>query len=256
MRKTFLFAILTAFACLSAGAQMKALNTEMFEELLRQANAQPIGNAKLLLSSTVNALSSNPKAYRKAIEVAEKRLSTPTDSLHNEELYIALLENAINNYVLSGGEKERPRLLLENAKRNRIGTVAADIDYVTRDGKKHLMSEITSPLTLVYFNDPDCDACEQVKERLGTSALVRDMVNSGKLTVLAIYTGADQKLWKKTDYPQTVINGWNKSASIEDNGTYILPSMPLFYLLDSDKKVLMKNEPSLKRVEERLQQEQ
>ena len=225
-------------AAFAAQAQNIALKVNVFEELLRQAQSMPIDNAKMILGSTMNALGKNPKDYRKAVELAERRLGNPADSLHNEELYIALLENITSDYVLSSNEKIRPTLLLQNARKNRIGTVATDIDFVTRDGKKQTLYEISSPLTLILFNDAECE------------------VDSGKLTLLTINTGNNKSAWNKKAYPPKAINGWNKSGSIDEKGLYDLPSTPLFYLLDNDKKVLLKNEPSLNAVEKRLQREE
>ena len=243
-------------AAFTAQTQNIALKVNVFEELLRLAQYMPIDNAKMILGSTMNALGKNPKDYRKAVELAEKHLGTPTDSLHNEELYIALLENITSDYVLSSNEKIRPTLLLQNARKNRIGTVAADIDFVTKDGKKKSLYEIKTPLTLIFFNDPECDACEQVLKRLADSKTINQLVTNGKLTLLTMYSGNNKGAWNKKAFPAAAINGWNKSGSIDEKGLYDLPSTPLFYLLDNDKKVLLKNEPSLNAVEKRLQREE
>lgn len=243
-------------AAFAAQAQNIALKVNVFEELLRQAQSMPIDNAKMILGSTMNALGKNPKDYRKAVELAERRLGNPADSLHNEELYIALLENITSDYVLSSNEKIRPTLLLQNARKNRIGTLATDIDFVTRDGKKQTLYEISSPLTLILFNDAECEACELVLNRLESSKTINSLIDSGKLTLLTINTGNNKSAWNKKAYPPKAINGWNKSGSIDEKGLYDLPSTPLFYLLDNDKKVLLKNEPSLNAVEKRLQREE
>jgi hypothetical protein len=78
-------------------------------------------------------------------------------------------------------------------------------------------------------------------------------VNEKKLIVLGIYPYDDEKLWKKANYPKMMINGWNKSRQIENNELYDLPTLPCFYLLDKDYKVLIKNEGSLNKVEAMLQ---
>ena len=46
-----------------------------------------------------------------------------------------------------------------------------------------------------------------------------------------------------------MINGWNQSRQIEYAELYDLPTLPCFYLLNREHKVLVKNEGSLNKVE-------
>ena len=52
--------------------------------------------------------------------------------------------------------------------------------------------------------------------------------------------------------PPFVTDTWNYTQKIFDEETYVLPSTPLFYIVDSNMTVLMKNEASLNRVETAL----
>lgn len=253
MKKLIFSAVLAIASCLSGSAQFYGIDVDKLTMLVQQASKLPYDNAMLVMTSTMNALNDNPQGYRKALEFAETRLGNPADSMHNEEMYIACLEQATKSFVLSNNEKDRPRLLLSMAQKNRIGTVAADIEYVTPDGKTHHLTEPGEQYTLVYFNDPDCDACHKVKANLEQSATVKDLVNQKLLKVVALYSGTNQKLWKKTTYPTWMVNGWDKKQAIENDGIYAMPAtLPVFYLLAPDNTVLMKNEPSLKRIESAL----
>lgn len=253
MKKLIFSAFLVLASCLCCNAQFHGIDVEKLALLVQQASTLPKDNATLVMNTTMTALSENPMGYRKALEFAETRLGNPADSLHNEELYITCLEHATKSFVLSNNEKSRPRLLLEAAQKNRIGSPAADIEYVTPDGKSHHLNEACEQFTLVYFNDPDCDACEKVKARMEQSQALKGYVEQGLLKVIAIYPEDNQKLWKKSTYPSWMINGWDKKQQIENEGTYLMPAtLPVFYLLSPDKTVLMKNEPSLNRIEAAL----
>ena len=253
MRKLIFCALLACASYLNGSAQFYGIDIDKFAMLVQQASTLPKDNAVLVMSSTMTALSENPGGYRKALEFVETHLGNPADSLHNEELYIACLEHATQSYVLGKSEKERPRLLLESAKKNRIGTQASDLEYVTPDGQTHQLTEACEQYTLVYFNDPDCDACARVKARMEQSPTLKSYVDQGLLKVVGIYPESNEKLWKKSTFPSWIVNGWDKQQQIEDNGAYVMPaSLPVFYLLSPDKTVLMKNEPSLKRIESAL----
>ena len=236
------------------GIQAQTLPTpEKFNEYLEQVIKLDQTRAEFLMSATMETLSKDPKAYRQMMELAERRFSDAADSLHNEGLYMAVIKHAAENFVLSGSEKEKQRLLLEGAKKNMIGSIANDFDYVTASDKKtHHLKDLKADYILVYFNNPDCESCEKVKERLVNSKVINQMVNDKKLVVLGIYPYNDGKLWKKTQYPSMMINGWNQSGKIEYAELYDLPTLPCFYLLDKNYMVLIKNEGSLNKVEAAL----
>ena len=249
MKKIFLAIMLTVTGLAWAQAQMVPA-PDKYNQFLEQLTQVPAQNSVIIADATLKALANDSKGYRQMLNLAEERFGNPADSIHNELLYIAFMQSAVNDYVLGNDEKERHRLLLMGALKNQIGHPAADIDYVTPDNLKqtHYLHEITTPQVLLYFNDPNCESCEKVKKRLGENELIASMVRDGKLTVLSIYPFDDQKKWLKTQYPSVMVNGYNASHSIEFNELYDLPSLPVFYLLDQSHNVILKNEASLNNV--------
>ena len=252
MKKFFFAALVAITGWLNLQAQSMPA-PEKYNDYLEQVAQMDTRKAEFLMSATMETLAKDPKAYRQMMDLAERRFSDPADPIHNEALYMAVLKHASEKFVLSAAEKEKQRLLYEGAKKNMIGSIAVDFDYVTPNDKttRHL-KDLKADNILVYFNNPDCESCEKVKERLTNSELINKLVNDKKLIVLSIYPYDDQKLWKKTAYPKMMINGWNQSGSIEHNELYDLPTLPCFYLLDKDYKVLIKNEGSLNKVEAML----
>lgn len=252
MKKLILAAMVAIAGWFTCQAQSMPA-PEKYNKLLEETAQLEQNKAEFLMYATMETLSKDPKGYRQMMELAERRFSDAADPIHNEGLYMVVLKHVVEKYVLSGAEIERQRLLLEGAKKNMIGTEAADFDYITPNSKdvKHL-KDLKADYILVYFNNPDCESCETVKQRLAENELINKMVNEKKLIVLAIYPYEDQKLWKKAKYPKMMINGWNKSHQIEYAELYDLPTLPCFYLLDKDYKVIVKNEGSLNKVEAKL----
>ena len=252
MKKLFLVAVIAIAGWLNIQAQTSPA-PERYNNLLEQMVLLEQPKAEFLMNATMETLAKDPKGYRMMMELAEKRFSDPADPLHNEQLYMVVLKHTTENFVLSNAEKEKQRLLLMGAKKNMIGTIAADFDYVTPNDKAvHHLKDLKADCILVYFNNPDCESCETVKERLANNELINNLVSEKKLIVLGIYPYDDQKLWKKSKYPTMMINGWNQSRQIEYNELYDLPTLPCFYLLDNNYTVLIKNEGSLNKVETRL----
>ena len=248
--------IIAAAIALGAWFSLQAQSTpapEKYNDYLMQVAKMEQTHAEFLMAATMETLAKDPKAYRQMMELAERRFSDAADSLHNEGLYMAVLKHASEGFVLSASEKEKQRLLLEGAKKNMVGSIAADFDYVTpKDKTVHRLKELQAEHILVYFNNPDCESCERVKDRLASSEVINRLINEKKLIVLAIYPYNDTKLWKKAKYPSMMINGWNQSQQIEYAELYDLPTLPCFYLLDKNFTVLIKNEGSLNKVEAAL----
>lgn len=254
MKKFIFTAILAIVAWFNTQAQSMPA-PERYNSFIEQVAALDPERAEFLMNATMESLVDNPKGYRQMMELAERRFSDAADPIHNEKLYMVVLKHATEKYVLSNAEKEKQRLLLEGAKKNMIGSIAADFDYVTTNDKDvHHLKDLKADYILVYFNNPDCESCEAVKQRLESNETINQMVNDKKLIVLGIYPYDDQKLWKKAKYPKMMINGWNKSRTIEYGELYDLPTLPCFYLMDKDYKVLIKNEGSLNKVEAMLKQ--
>ena len=253
--KRIIFATILAIAGWFSIQAQSSPAPEKYTELLEQVALLDDVRGEFLMNATMETLVENPKGYRQMMELAEKRFSDPADPIHNERLYLAVLKHATESYVLSGNEKEKQRLLLEGAKKNMIGSTAIDFDYVTpKDKTARHLKDLKADYILIYFNNPDCESCEVVKERLAGNEVINKLVNDKKLIVLAIYPYDDNKLWKKTKYPDMMINGWNQSRQIEYNELYDLPTVPCFYLLDGNYTVLLKNEGSLNKVESKLKE--
>ena len=253
MKKLILATMLAVAGWLTSQAQSMPA-PERYNEFIEQIAAQEPTTANFMMNATMESLADNPKGYRQMMELAEKRFSDPADPIHNESLYMVVLNHAVDKFVLSNAEKEKQRLLLEGAKKNMIGSIATDFDYVTPNDKTvHHLKDLKADYILVYFNNPDCESCEAVKQRLESNELINKLVNEKKLIVLAIYPYDDQKLWKKAKYPKMMINGWNQSRNIEYGELYDLPTLPCFYLMNKDFRVLVKNEGSLNKVEAALQ---
>ena len=194
MKKIIFSAIIAIAAWFNTQAQSLPA-PERYNEFIEQIAALDKLQSEFLMDATMETLVDNPKGYRQMMELAEKRFSDPADPIHNEDLYMIVLKHATEKFVLSAAEKEKQRLLLEGAKKNMIGSIAADFDYVTPNDKTvHHLKDLKADYILVYFNNPDCESCEKVKQRLEGSEFINKMVNDKKLIVLAIYPYDDNKL--------------------------------------------------------------
>lgn len=174
--------------------------------------------------------------------MTEHYLADPNSPMRNEELYILFLDAQITAMEKHGSNASRPKLRLAMAMKNRPGTKAADISFTTREGLRSSLYATEADLLLLIFYDPACEHCSEILQQLRTDATFCERVASGKIKVLAIYTEGDRQLWNNTC--NSMPKEWTVAIDESDivaNKIYDLPAMPVFYILDKDKKVIMKD---------------
>ncbi|WP_052634636.1 DUF5106 domain-containing protein [Sanguibacteroides justesenii] len=186
----------------------------------------------------------DPVAYTLLMEIAEKYLYEPVSPMVNEEYFIFFLEEMVRTPVLGEYDKMRSVYLLEAAKKNRPGMKAADFTYFTRDGRLQTLYGTKGRRILLIFYDPDCDHCKKTMEKLQGNEFLRQQIHAQQLTVLAIYADDDRKAWNRTknDFPTEWIVGLDR-GDIRERELYVMSVMPTLYLLDCDKKVVLKEVP-------------
>jgi len=191
----------------------------------------------------IKAQDKSPEVYNYFVNIYKKYLYDPNSPLRNEEFYIPVLNQVVKSANTSDTDKQKAEYTLSLLLKNRIGNVATDVTYTLASGKSDRLHNIKSKLTLLYFHNPDCHACEEVSQYMKQSQVITEVTGSGLLKVLAFYPDKDLDIWKKhqKDIPDTWINGYDKSGIVSDKQIYDLKAIPTLYLLDENKKVILKD---------------
>lgn len=183
------------------------------------------------------ALNGSQIMFTYFIGLCEKYLHDPNSPLRNEELYIPCLQYIISSKRVGDADKERPKYQLEMALKNRPGTIAADFTYTLANDKTGKLSSLKADYTVLFFNNPDCQDCKRVKAYMGASSVFHSVA------VLAMYVDGDLPLWLKADYPRFMINAYDAGQVIEKKKLYDLKAIPTLYLLDKEKRIILKDAP-------------
>ncbi|WP_018668365.1 DUF5106 domain-containing protein [Bacteroides gallinarum] len=186
------------------------------------------------------------KCYMYLTSLADKYLYDPNSPMRNEELYISVLDAILKSPAMSDTDKIRPQARRKLAQKNRIGTKALDFIYMLANGKQSSLYNVKAPYTLLFINNPGCNACSETIEALKSSPSICRATAQKSLKILSIYPDADLVEWKRhlSDFPKEWINGYDKKQTIEQQNLYDLKAIPTLYLLDKDKTVLLKDATS------------
>lgn len=208
--------------------------------VLQYASLEVVSNS---LQQMMKRAEADSTVYAYFMGLYEKYLYDPNSPMRNEEFYIPVLQSVIASPLVDEVHKIRPAHLLELALKNRVGNPATDFTYTMANGQKGSLYQVKSDYLLLFFYNPDCHACKEITDQLSASPLVREWLKENKLKVLAMYPDEDLAAWEKhiPDMPAGWINSNDKSLSLKNDELYDLKAIPTLYLLDKEKKVILKD---------------
>ena len=168
--------------------------------------------------------------------IYEKYLYDPNSPMRDESLFIYVLEAILEAPVLDDVNKIRPAHLLELALKNRVGEPAADFTYTLADGREETLYRTKADYLLLFFYNPDCQACKEITD---------------------VYPDEDMEAWRNhiSYMPADWINSYDSAVSLKNDEIYDLKAIPTLYLLDKDKKVVLKD-VTFEQVENYLKRQQ
>lgn len=188
------------------------------------------------------------------VSLTDKYLYDPNSPFRNDELLIPALEAMIASPMLDDVEKIRPQSQLDMAQKNRIGQKANDFRYTLHDGSTGRMYSIEAEYLIIFINNPDCPACKAIREQICASPMLSEMIERGVMKVLAIYPDEDITAWLnyRHNIPASWINSYDKQLRLRDEELYDLKAIPSLYLLDSEKRVMLKDCNLVPQIEEAI----
>lgn len=222
-------------------------------EVTEQAFADYIGilmyvspeTAAPSIKSMLKKAEADRKIYDYFTGLYEKYLYEPNSPMRNDELYIPVLEAILESSVPDDTHKIRPAHLLELTRKNRVGSKAADFAYTRADGTSSRMSALKADYLIIYFYNPDCENCKEYTRMLSSSPLIQDLLKKGTVKILAVYPDENIEEWRLHlgQMPSDWVIGYDKDIKIENDELYDLKAIPMLYLLDKDKNVILKDTP-------------
>ena len=97
---------------------------------------------------------------------------------------------------------------------------------------------------ILYFQNPECPTCIEVREKLKNVESLNMAIKNKKITFLTIYFEQNEALWRSylsSNANPLYIHGWDYLNDVETNELYDTRVIPYIYLLDRNKKVIRKD---------------
>ena len=220
-----------------------------FVDYIQLLNQIPFTQAQNSLQILLTKAKANPAMYTYFASLFEKYFYDPNSPFRNEEFYIPIVKDLLNSGLLSPMEKERFAFQQEMILKNRVGTKATDFVYTLANGDKRNMHTLKSNYLILFFSNPDCPTCAAVTKEINSSGTLHNLFTlnnptSPLLTVLSIYPDSNIALWRKAlpNMPQeNWVNSYDAGTQITNKRLYDIKAIPTIYLLDSNKKIILKD---------------
>ncbi len=240
----FDFSDTLALASIDTGAMLRHFS--LFSALVSENQ----GNATPMDSLFARASSSRPMLDM-FLFLAEKVLHDPNSPYRNDELYIPVLERQLATEYYDSYERMIPEYDLQLARQNRIGRPANDFAYATIEGRRSTLYATEAEYLLIFFNNPDCAMCKELREQIGRSEVLTEALRVGRLKVLALYPDEDLTAWRayQGQIPPSWINARDPQCRIREENLYDIKAIPSLYLLDQEKRVLVKDATIVEQIE-------
>ena len=221
-----------------------AANKRGFMTFIRTLYATSLPNATKAIDQLMKRAAVSEDSYWFFLEVAEVMLYDPASPLRDDMLWEHFVRHAVGEQSpLDEPSKSRYRTLLALVGRNQQGTVATDFTYTLANGTQGRLHKIDAPFTLLWFYNPGCGECAQTKADVVASGYLDMLHSMGAIEVLAVYADGDVAEWRKAqpEKPDWWIWAYDKGTVIQNKNLYDLKAIPTLYLLDEQKRVILKD---------------
>lgn len=131
---------------------------------------------------------------------------------------------------------------------NQFGEQVPDFQYKDISGRTHNLFGIKAAYTMLFFSNPGCEACKEIVDQITGRPYMESLIAGGMLAVVNIYIDQEIDAWKEYEpnYPRSWHTGYDHLYRIREEQIYDVRAIPSLYLLDGEKRVIMKDAPTEK----------
>lgn len=203
--------------------------------------------------SAVQQKDTSSQFYTQFAQTAAEYFYDPNSPVRDEDLWLPFVAGLAESPLTRDDMRTAYRYEASVCALCPRGSVAPDIRAQRADGSVFTLHGIKAPLTLLFFTNPGCNACKEIIDQINLN--LGELVAEGTLAVANIYIDEDYAAWRAYvgHYPKEWYTGFDYAEVVRGEHIYDVRAIPSVYLLDADKRILLKDAP-FERVMEALRQ--
>ena len=184
--------------------------------------------------------------YLRLTELVSHYLYDPISPARDEDLYLPFVEAMEKSPCTRDDMRNAYRHELKMCRTNTFGQAVPDFRFSDIKAHKNTLYGVKADYTMLFFSNPGCESCKEIIHDVMSRRYIESYISEGKLAIVNIYIDEEVDKWRdySPNYPKSWINGYDYTFSLRDSGKYDIRAIPSLYLLDSHKRVLMKDAPT------------
>lgn len=214
-------------------------------------NEAPLPQAQKGMSRLFDAIAAKQVAdtsqreYLAMTEIVARYLYDPNSPMRDEDLYLPFVQRMAASPLTREDMRTAYRYEARMCAMNPRGSIAPDFAITLRNGTSVRMHSVKADFTILFFSNPGCRNCKEIIDALKADKVVQEMISYGQLAVLNIYIDEDLKAWRDymPIYPKEWLNGYDAAHILREDQLYCIRAIPSLYLLDAEKRILLKDAP-------------
>ncbi len=199
------------------------------------------------------AADTSNRVYLAMTEMVARYLYDPNSPLRDEDLYLPFVQKMASSPLTREDMRTAYRYEAQMCALNPCGSVAPDFVITMKNGTQLSMHSVRAERTLLFFSNPGCHNCKEIIDALQADENILNLIREGRLAVLNIYIDEDLAAWRSymPIYPKEWLNGYDAAHILRQDVLYNIRAIPSLYLLDAEKRILLKDAP-LEKVQQAL----
>ena len=232
------------------------ITEQAFVDYINILNYVPKDDAYKSLAHTLKKSETNTVMYMHFASLFEKYFYGVNSPFRNEEFYMKVIRELLKSSQLTNKKKSGYRFQREMMGKNRVGEKSLNFKYTRANGKTNDLYSIKSDYLILVFIHPGCSRCVSVAKQIDSSEAIneakrRNTQNRTMMTMMTIcpYNDVDEWTNHLHEFPPQWLHGYDKDTEIIKKRLYDIQAVPVIYLLDKNKTILLKN-PSFETLEQ------
>lgn len=194
----------------------------------------------LSIDRLIANVSKNPKNMLALAEMAKGWTYSDTAEIGSEELYLPFAQAVRDNKKISKADKAPYISDARIIESSGLGaTIPSAVKFLSREGQTIPISEVMGNTVLIMFVDPEKSDSRLEAVRLSADPHIKDLVATGRLTVVAIYPSHASDSWNSmaAAFPEN----WYVGTMADAADYFDVSYLPSYFYLDRTHKVIAKN---------------
>ena len=203
--------------------------------------------AKLFKQTEAKHLSdTSSRFYLVFTEIVSRYLYDPNSPMRDEDLYLPFVRGLASSPCTREDYRRAYIHEAQMCSMNPRGSVAPDFVITRSDGKHFRLHQVPARYTLLFFSNPGCNACLEIINEIMSIPDIEMRLASREIAVVNVYIDEDIAAWLSYEhnYPRSWFSGYDAAGIIRADLLYNVRAIPSLYLLDAEKRIILKDAPT------------